>query len=204
MKKILKKILIKVFNISSVDISNNINSISNSILGGSFEYLTAAPFTNYSFLKDVIVSARQEGIIFSHFTYDPQNYNYSIYFSFPNGINLLVVDNLWVFNEIFLQQNYKAVDFYNKFDDFIVIDVGMNQAFATLYFAQLDNCKKVYGYEMMPDTYEIALKNIKLNPQLSHKIEAYNYGMSNQEKTEEIKVHPKWVSYLGVPDLECL
>ena len=152
----------------------------------------------------MVISARQEGIIFSHFTYDPQNYNYSIYFSFPNGINLLVVDNLWVFNEIFLQQNYKAVDFYNKFDDFIVIDVGMNQAFATLYFAQLDNCKKVYGYEMMPDTYEIALKNIKLNPQLSHKIEAYNYGMSNQEKTEEIKVHPKWVSYLGVPDLECL
>ena len=49
MKNLINNILIKMFNISSVDMSNNINGISNSILGGSFEYLTAAPFENYSF-----------------------------------------------------------------------------------------------------------------------------------------------------------
>lgn len=66
-------------------------------------------------------------------------------------------------------------------EDCVVIDIGMNVAIASLYFAKQPNVKKVYGFEAFPDTYEQAVANIALNPSgIRDKITAENFALSNE------------------------
>ncbi|MDE7331787.1 MAG: FkbM family methyltransferase [Lachnospiraceae bacterium] len=66
-------------------------------------------------------------------------------------------------------------------EDYIVIDIGMNVAIASLYFAKQPNVKKVYGFEAFPDTYEQAVANIALNPpEIRDKIVAENFALSDE------------------------
>ncbi|MGI9558220.1 MAG: FkbM family methyltransferase [Thermodesulfobacteriota bacterium] len=64
----------------------------------------------------------------------------------------------------------------------IVIDIGMNCGFASLYFASRDDVEAVYGFELVPSVYESALSNFRLNPQYADKIHAHNYGLGDNEK----------------------
>lgn len=59
----------------------------------------------------------------------------------------------------------------------IVIDIGMNTGLASLYFASLENVKKVYGFEPFKRAYYQALFNFDLNA--DKKIIANNYALSN-------------------------
>lgn len=72
------------------------------------------------------------------------------------------------------------------FDDFVVFDIGMNRAYASLKFANFDNCSRVYGFEIDKFTYERAIDNIKLNPKLDNKITTYNIGLSDENNTVDL------------------
>ena len=72
------------------------------------------------------------------------------------------------------------------FDEFVVFDVGMNRAYASLWFAKFDNCKAVYGFEIDYETYGKALSNINLNPKLSSKITMYNFGLSDKDEDVDL------------------
>jgi FkbM family methyltransferase len=71
-------------------------------------------------------------------------------------------------------------------NDFVVFDLGMNRGYAGLFFANEKNCSHVYGFELMKDTYSLAMNNINLNPNLKDKITAFNYGL--WENDEEIDI----------------
>ena len=79
---------------------------------------------------------------------------------------------------------HKRTIFY--FDEFVVFDIGMNRAYASLKFANFDNCSKVYGFEIDEFTYQVALDNIKLNPKLKNKIKTFNFGLSNEIETVDL------------------
>lgn len=72
------------------------------------------------------------------------------------------------------------------FDEFVVFDIGMNRAYASLWFAKFNNCKSVYGFEIDPETYTKALSNINLNPTLANKITPYNFGLSNENEEVDL------------------
>jgi len=86
--------------------------------------------------------------------------------------------DILILHEIFWKGDYN----YNCINDVIVCDIGMNVAFASIYFAYRDNVKAVYGFEPFLQTYEDALKNIELNPKIKNKIKPYNYGISSESK----------------------
>jgi len=65
-------------------------------------------------------------------------------------------------------------------DDYCVIDIGANIGDTALYYASLKNVSKVYAYEPFLSTYNKAIKNIALNPDLSDKIQLFNFGVSNE------------------------
>jgi FkbM family methyltransferase len=65
--------------------------------------------------------------------------------------------------------------------DFCVFDVGMNRGYASLFFARHSACKEVYGFEIMPETFEYAKRNFALNEKLSAKIVPYNFGLWNED-----------------------
>jgi len=72
----------------------------------------------------------------------------------------------------------------NDNSHYVLINIGGNVADTSLNFATFENIVKVYSYEPFKKTYNRGLENLKLNPNLSNKIEYNNFAISN--KNEEL------------------
>jgi len=73
-----------------------------------------------------------------------------------------------------------------KNENIIVFDMGMNIGAASLYFATIENVTTVYSFEPFTPTYNKALENINLNPDLARKIKVFNFGLGKKNETLEI------------------
>jgi FkbM family methyltransferase len=62
----------------------------------------------------------------------------------------------------------------------------MNRAAVALRFAANENIKCVYAFEPFRPTFESAKRNLELNPLLSQKINAFNFGLGKAETTLEL------------------
>lgn len=109
-----------------------------------------------------------------------------IYLETEDGIKLVTNNRFYTIKEIYARDGYSAPQLY-QFKEFVVFDVGMNRGYAALKFANYDSCKAVYGFEINQETYDFALKNLDLNPNLAHKINPYNFGLS--DKNGEIDMY---------------
>ena len=89
---------------------------------------------------------------------------------------------LYLVKEVFVKSEYNL----NIGKESILIDIGMNRAAASLLFAANENIKKIYAYEPFKPTFEMAKKNLKLNPKLSEKIIPLNFGLGRAEITLEL------------------
>jgi len=93
---------------------------------------------------------------------------------------------LYLVKEVFVKSEYNL----NIGKESILIDIGMNRAAASLLFAANENIKRIYAYEPFKPTFEMAKKNLKLNPELSEKINAFNFGLGKAEITLELPYMP--------------
>lgn len=125
-------------------------------------YFNNFKFVSYSPAENRILIETDDGIIF--------------------GTN----NRFYTITEVLGFNGYSIPQLYD-FDEFIVFDIGMNRAYASLWFANFNNCKRVYGFEIDPETYTKALSNINLNPNLANKIIPYNFGLSNEN--EEVNLY---------------
>lgn len=102
-----------------------------------------------------------------------------------NDISILLLSehNIFIAYEIYLQQLYNLSTPHNNN---VVLDIGMNVGYATLFFASLENVSHVYSYEPFEETFKEASDNIDLNPHLKHKIKIFNYGISNISRSIEV------------------
>ena len=91
----------------------------------------------------------------------------------PQGIKIDIsetLDNpLYSIIEVFVRSEYNL----NITKESILIDIGMNRAAASLLFATNENIEKIYAYEPFKPTFEMAKKNLNLNPEFSKKIMKY-------------------------------
>lgn len=90
-----------------------------------------------------------------------------------------------IFLEIFVNKIYLLPPQLSM-KKFVVFDAGMNRGYASLYFANMENCEHVYGFELDSFTYEWACENINLNSRLSDKISTFNFGLWN--KDDEVNI----------------
>ena len=102
-----------------------------------------------------------------------------------DGIILSTNNHVFTIMEIYGLNEYMLPIFY-KLEDFIVFDIGMNRAYATLKFASFNNCSAIYGFEIDKVTYDKAVENILLNPQLSNKIKTFNIGLSDVDEIVDL------------------
>jgi len=109
-----------------------------------------------------------------------------IYLETEDGIKLVTNNRFYTIGEIYGRDGYSVPQLY-QFKEFVVFDIGMNRGYAALKFANHDSCKAVYGFEINQDTYDFAIENLDLNPELAHKIKAYNFGLS--DKDDEIDIY---------------
>lgn len=102
-----------------------------------------------------------------------------------DGIVIGTNNHLWTIMEIYGLNEYMIpILFY--FDDFVVFDIGMNRAYASLSFANMQNCSSVFGFEIDEFVYSKAIDNISLNPNLANKITTYNFGLSDEDGIVEL------------------
>lgn len=88
-------------------------------------------------------------------------------------------DALPILEEIFVHEDYN----FNVGADAVVIDIGMNIGFASLYFAAREDVKAVYGFEPFKPTFERAVLNFKINEKTARKIHPCSYGLGDSDKT---------------------
>lgn len=98
-------------------------------------------------------------------------------------IFLTDVNYPWIAYEIFQQEMYNFDETLLTKEKYTVLDIGANRGYASLYFAQKPWCKNVYGFELMPLTYQYALKSIKLNEELKNKIKLFSFGLGKLNQT---------------------
>jgi len=88
-------------------------------------------------------------------------------------INVQTWEEFYILNEIFIEGVYNVC----LTRPTIFIDIGMNTGFSSLFLAQKPNVLAVLGYEPIKKTFEQAMYNLTLNPELSKKIKTYNFGL---------------------------
>lgn len=69
--------------------------------------------------------------------------------------------NIQAFKEIYSEGIYNLALLPNI--KYVAIDVGMNIGLSSLFFANLEQIDKVYGFELVPATYRLAKENIERN-----------------------------------------
>jgi len=104
---------------------------------------------------------------------------------FGNGIFVRgdAPDVICAARDVFATEEYK---FNPSGHEYIIFDIGLNVGIASLYFAQQDFIKKVYGFEPFKPTYAQAERNMLLNPELSQKIKIFNFGLSDKNTELEL------------------
>ena len=104
----------------------------------------------------------------------------------PQGVRIDVSDTadcpLYLIREVFVKNEYNL----DIGRESVLIDIGMNRAAVSLRFAASENIKSVYAFEPFKPTFELAKRNLELNPRLSQKIHAYNVGLGRKEATLEL------------------
>ena len=93
----------------------------------------------------------------------------------PNGL----------ISETFVRRDYEN----GGLKDAVFVDVGSCIGDLALFSAQNNNIKAVYSFEPFEETFEKAVKNINLNPELKEKIKIYNYGLGNESKELEVTIY---------------
>ncbi len=93
------------------------------------------------------------------------------------NVNLGVFGPEFIAYEIFFNDDYH----FSPGKDSIVIDIGMNIGFASLYYALRDDVETVYAFEPMQSVYEKAKFGFQLND-CSHKIIPHRFGLGDGNK----------------------
>lgn len=94
---------------------------------------------------------------------------------------------LYILNEIFIQGEYQ----FHSNDEYVMIDIGMNTGFASLYFSSFPNIHQVYAYEPIPLLYNEAQINFKNNPRFEQKIQAFNIGIGKNNEQVTFQFNDK-------------
>ena len=89
----------------------------------------------------------------------------------------------YVAHEIFYTNEYH----FSPHGNSVVIDIGMNFGYASLYFALRDDVEVIYAFEPIEEVYKKALFGFSLN-ECSQKIRPFNFGIGGSEKN-------RWVYY---------
>lgn len=91
----------------------------------------------------------------------------------------LSIDRAGLLDETFLYQiHFSGFDLKNK----IIITAGSYIGDTPLFYSMYG--AKVYGFEPDPNSYNLSLENIKLNPKLSKNIIIKNYALGNNGEVE--------------------
>ena len=83
----------------------------------------------------------------------------------------------------------------------VVIDIGGNIGASALYFASKPWVEKVFSFEPLKPTAQVARANYARNPKLAAKITLFEYGLSAKDETMSVEYSPEWKGKSGPQSL---
>lgn len=93
-------------------------------------------------------------------------------------------DDMILVGELFLRQVYNLI----AEGEWCAIDIGMNIGLASLLLAAKPFVKEVHAFEPFASTFERACANLGLNPDIAHKITAYNLGLEDKDEDKTVLI----------------
>ena len=131
------------------------------------------------FMKNQLI--KNNNTNYEYMDVDKCNKYYRLDYSINKSFNFYTLENCFISvmirkNQVWEPEMYSIFDrFINK--DSVVIECGCHIGIHTIKIASL--CNKLYGFEPMPDTYEVLSKNIILN-NVNNSI-IYKKGVADKE-----------------------
>ncbi len=107
-----------------------------------------------------------------------------------DSLNLMVqtVEELGIINEVYVDKCYNV----SLGRPFVLIDVGMNVGFTSLWFASRPDVEAVYAFEPFTPTYQQARRNLLDNPGPRAKVHPHNFGLAAETKQLDLPYDPSW------------
>jgi len=94
------------------------------------------------------------------------------------SLGMSSAEELFILDEIFVKTCYG----WRPSRPTLVVDVGANVGMSCLYFAGIEEVRKVVGFEPFPRTLREAERNLGLNPRLSRKIQLHPFGLGPRDE----------------------
>lgn len=112
------------------------------------------------------------------------------------GIKIIIdtEQELSIVREIFVDGTYNLISDRPT----VIWDIGLNTGMSSLYFAAKENVVAIMGYEPFKMTYNQALRNIALNPEVAPKIKAFDYGVGAKEETLTLDYNYECKASVGI------
>lgn len=124
----------------------------------------------------------------------------------PDGVLLEtggVKLKLQCWEELFIATEVFAEGIYNLQIEgsFVLIDVGMNVATTSLFFARKPACEAIYAFELFPKTAAKARVNLSLNPELAKKVQVTAKGVAARAGKAELDYMEEYKGSHGIHGL---
>jgi FkbM family methyltransferase len=91
-------------------------------------------------------------------------------------------EEVYILSELYLAGDY---DFMLSGDG-VVVDVGANVGFTSIFLASLNPRLRVEGFEPLKLNYEKALRNVAVNPGMEQRVRLFNYGLFSEDGSQTI------------------
>jgi FkbM family methyltransferase len=116
------------------------------------------------------------------------------------GIRVIVESNqdIQILKEIFIAGVYNIA----PLNPTVVIDIGINVGYTSLFFAGQPNVVAVHGFEPFEPTFRQLEENRALNPALRKRIHSYNVGLGAADSTLLLPYNYQKKGSMGVAPLK--
>jgi FkbM family methyltransferase len=113
-----------------------------------------------------------------------------------NGLQFYIEssEEFFIIKEVFIEKDYNLL----SKDNFVVFDIGMNIGVSSLFFASNKKVSQIYSFEPVTTTYQQALYNLTLNPQIANKVQTFNFGLGGFSRTEKVLYNPQAKGNCGI------
>ncbi len=103
-------------------------------------------------------------------------------------------EEIFILHEIFVNGIYNL----QLREEFLLIDIGMNVGFSSIYFSRLNECKRIIAFEPFAETVIAAQKNMALNPASINKINIHNFGVGYPARTIDVDYSFQYKGSVGI------
>jgi len=111
-------------------------------------------------------------------------------------------EELFILNEIFIDGIYNF-SLYKEPRNYVLIDIGMNVAYASCYFTKVKKIPHIISFEPFLPTYNQAKKNISAN-NLERIIDPRNYGLGSCNTEVSVEYTAEFKGQVGVQGVDSI